>query len=129
MKTLYFLVIVAIVAYFSITYLATTITIEGLENSYHIGTEIKFTAKVRGFGDATPSYYVSFQKEDNPGIGMGGVGSAGNVDLTYLNFPLPFEKTINYSYTTNIYNDHSGTYVMKFDTLGHTIEKKITLLP
>lgn len=129
---IYFLVIivfVAILAYFSAMYFATTITIEGLKNTYHIGTEIKFTAKVRGFGDAAPSYSVAFQKDDNPGMSMGGVGSSGNVDLTYLNFPLPFEKIINYSYTTNIYNDRSGTYLMKFNTLGQTVEKKITLLP
>jgi hypothetical protein len=128
LRTFYFLVIAVIVTYFSVMYLATTITLEGLEDTYHLGSEIKFTVKVKGFGDAVPSYSVGFQKEDNPGMVMGGVGSTGSVDLSYLNFPLPFEKTINYSYTTNIYNDSPGTYVMKFSTLGHTVEKKITLL-
>lgn len=126
----YFIMAVfSIAVYFSATYFATTITIEGLEDEYHFGNEIKFAAKIRGFGDAVPSYSVEFQNEANPGIQMGGVGSISGADTTYLNFPIPFEKTINYSHTTNIYDDRSGTYVMKFNTLGHTVEKKITLLP
>ena len=130
MKNLYFIItIIAIAAYFSIMYYGTTITIEWLEDTYHVGTEIKFAAKVRGFGDGVPGYSIDLQKEGNPGIGIDGVGVTSGVDTTYLNFPLPFEKTINYSHTTNIYDDRLGSYIMKFSTLGHTVEKKVMLLP
>lgn len=121
--------IIVIAAYFSAMYLTTTITVEGLEDTYHFGNEIKFTAKVQGFGDAVPAYNIVFQNQANLGIQMGAVGSISGIDTTYLNFPIPFEKTINYSYTPNIYNDKSGAYVMKLNTLGHAVEKKIKLLP
>lgn len=125
----YFITIIAISAYFSITYYATTITIEGLESEYHYGDEIKFGATVRGFGDAVPAYSVEFQSLDYPGMGIGGNYVMDGTSTTYLNFPLPFEKTINYSHIVNSQDDKLGPYLMKFRTLGHTLEKKVTLVP
>lgn len=125
----YFIIIGFIVAYFFAMYYSTTITIDGLESTYHYGDEIKFAVKVRGFGDAVPAYTIEFQSEDNPGMGIGGVGSIDGTSTTYLNFPLPFEKTINYSHTVNSQDDRLGPYIMKFRTLGHTEEKKVMLLP
>jgi hypothetical protein len=125
----YFITIIAISAYFSATYYATTITIEGLESEYHYGDEIKFAATVRGFGDAVPAYSVEFQSLDYPGMGIAGNYVMDGTSTTYLNFPLPFEKTINYSHIVNSQDDKLGQYIMKFRTLGHTLEKKVTLVP
>ncbi|MGI0023495.1 MAG: hypothetical protein ACRD9Q_11645 [Nitrososphaeraceae archaeon] len=128
-KIAYFAItILAISAYFTVMHYATNIIIEELQDSYRIGDEIRFTAKVTGFGDGANAYSVEFQNEIENGRGLAGLGSS-NDNVSYLNFPLPFEETIHYARQTNYYEDAPGSYFMRFSTLGHTVEKRVTLLP
>ena len=114
--------------YFFAMHYATNITVEGLEETYHIGEEIRFSAKVTGFGDRVNAYSVEFQNEKVGERGLAGLGSMSD-NVSYLNFPLRYEDTINYTHQTNYYDDEAGSYIMKFSTLGHTVERKLTLLP
>jgi hypothetical protein len=122
------MVLVGISLYFVAMHYSNTITIEGLQDTYHQGDEIKFSATIEGFGDGVTWYSVEFYQTERGVQSLPG-SSVGGDNVSYLNFPTPFKETIEHSVDTKQHTGPTGTYTMSFSAVGHTVEKTFTLLP